>query len=81
MLFKENLYIWYEKLKFVILFVFDVIFKNVIFGKLFYVDGFKKFVELFIKKWNRDDIIDYKFEKLELDYFIKLSFLKLMRNM
>lgn len=57
--------------------MFDVILKNVIFGKVFYVEGFSKFVEMFIKNWywERDEI------KLKEMFFVKLSFLKLIKNM
>lgn len=76
-LFKKNFYIWYFKFRSIKLFVFDVILKNVIFGKVFYVEGFSKFVEMFIKNWywERDEI------KLKEMFFVKLSFLKLIKNM
>ena len=81
MSFKENPYTWHEKSKLVTSSVLDVTLKNVTSGKPLHVDGLKKPVELFIKKWNRDDIIDHKLEKLEPDYFIKPSPPKSTRNM
>lgn len=42
---------WYLKFRDIKFFVFDVMLKNVILGKLFYVDGFVKLVEMYIKNW------------------------------
>ena len=81
MSFKENPYTWHTKSKIVKSSVLDVTLKNVTSGKPLHVQGLEKPVELFIKKWNGDDIIDHKLKKPTPDYFVKPSPLKSTRNM